>query len=97
MIANNLDEFIEVIMDSICDGLNNTKVGKIVTDELLKHVLKDDSEFTLEKWETTKHEFLTFLFFQILDSDDELRDEFMSHAVYEIQLQTDPEKREELN
>ena len=77
-IANNFDEFVEVISEAERKALNN-EVGQKMTEELLKMKLESNPDMTPEEWQQTKSDFMYFIFNQILLNSPELRDEFSGH------------------
>ncbi len=61
MIAQNFDEFVEIVSEGIRMALN-TQTGQQITEELLRMKLEENPEFTLKEWKDTKSQFMTFCF-----------------------------------
>lgn len=78
MIASNFNEFVEKISQAERIALNND-CGQELTKQLLEMKLKDNPNMTSEDWSQTKSEFMTFLFYQVVQNDPRLLEEFGSH------------------
>ena len=79
MIAANFDEFVKTISQAEREALNSD-FGQLVTYELLQMKLEDNPNMTQEEWSQAKSEFMTFLFYQIVQNEPALLEEFGSHV-----------------
>ena len=85
-IANNYNEFVEKVVGTLTEKLN-TEQGQDVVKGLLSMKLKQNPNLTPEEWQTTKQEFLTFLFALFIKNVPETAGEMSEHVWNELQAQ----------
>ena len=83
-IANDLDSFIEVVSDAERKALN-TPIGQELTKRLLALKLAENPNMTVEEWQRTKSEFMTFIFAALMQNDPALMKELGGHVWNELQ------------
>ena len=83
MVANNFDEFIKRVEEAERVALNND-FGQELTKDLLKLKLEANPNLTPDEWAQTKSEFMTFLFFKLLQGNKDLMHEFGGHVYDEL-------------
>ena len=84
MIATNSNDFIKKIADAECSMLNNTEIGKKLSDDLLKMKLENNPNMSVDEWNETKQQFVVFLFHEALKSNETLMNEFTTHIYNEL-------------
>lgn len=88
MIAENFNSFVETTTQAIKDALNNTEIGKQLSNDLLAESLKKNPNMTTDEWKEIKSQFLTFLFAHLVISRPELMEEMGVHTYNELQAET---------
>ena len=85
-IANNFGEFIEKVSKAERKALN-MPAGQEMTQNLLEMKLAANPNLTLEEWQQTKSEFMTFLFAIFVKETPEAMQELGSHVWHELKKQ----------
>ena len=83
MIASNINDFINIVMEGEVRELNS-EVGQAITNELLKIKLEENPNLTKEEWEKTKQEFMVFIFAMLIKNDKALMKELAGHVWNEL-------------
>ena len=84
MIAGSFDEFVEKITQAEHKVLN-TPFGQEITERLLKMKLEENPDMTVEEWQDTKSQFLTFLFAMFVKGTPQAMAELAQHTWDELQ------------
>lgn len=84
MIAGSFDEFVEKITQAERKALN-TPFGQEITERLLKMKLEENPDMTVEEWQDTKSQFLTFLFAMFVKETPQAMTELAQHTWDELQ------------
>lgn len=84
MIAGSFDEFVEKITQAERKALN-TPFGQEITERLLKMKLEENPDMTVEEWQDTKSQFLTFLFAMFVKETPQAMAELARHTWDELQ------------
>lgn len=84
MIAGSFDEFVEKITQAERKALN-TPLGQEITERLLKMKLEENPDMTVEEWQDTKSQFLTFLFAMFVKETPRAMAELAQHTWDELQ------------
>lgn len=79
MIAGSFDEFVEKITQAERKALN-TPFGQEITERLLKMKLEENPDMTVEEWQDTKSQFLTFLFAMFVKETPQAMAELAQHT-----------------
>lgn len=84
MIAGSFDEFVEKITQAERKVLN-TPFGQEITERLLRMKLEENPDMTVEEWQDTKSQFLTFLFAMFVKETPQAMAELAQHTLDELQ------------
>lgn len=83
MIASNFNEFIEKVSEAERKMLN-TEMGQQLTQDLLEMKLKENPNMTVEEWQQTKSEFMTFIFTMFVKENPVAMEELGTHLYNEL-------------
>lgn len=82
-IANNSNEFITKATTAIQTVLNS-EAGQEITGKLLEMKLKENPNMTAEEWNTTKAQFMVFIFNEYMKTDAQAMQELGGHIYREL-------------
>lgn len=85
-IASDFNDFVDKITEAERTVLN-TPIGQELTQSLLSMKLESNPNMTVEEWQDTKSEFLTYLFAMFVRETPEAMQELGHHVWNELRNQ----------
>lgn len=76
--------FTTTAANTIQEFLNNNEMGKELVTNLLNSKLAENPNMTEQEWETTKQQFMVFMFAEMLKANPELMKMYGEHIYNEL-------------
>jgi hypothetical protein len=89
-IAKNYEDFTEIVLNGIINGLNNTERGQEITKKLLAQKLTENPNLTVKEWKEIQSKALTSFFLLSVTEIPELKEEFKRHCFDKINGASSP-------